>query len=235
MDWSRLRYVSHSKGKLYLAHCRYIAEPTDENLTLLLDAIVPLIHWVIDDGFGWIKDSDREDIISEVLLRMSGRLDYYAGRPRSVFSSMMWITVRRMVIDYLRSHDLRDIADSIPRAKAAEITLKSQSSVPRQVDAKLILEDLPNQVASFALSRDRFGFGARVLAVVVSLMIKGDKVPESLLSNWYHVANPKVCISFVRLMCRWFMYQYRYKFHDLVNERSHEVIDEVGRRLLVGE
>ncbi len=230
MDWTVLRRTSHSSGKLYFAHRRYMIEPSDENLGDFLDTLVPLVHWVIDEGFMWMKDQDRDNIISEVLLKVSGKMSYFDNREKKVFQSLLWVTIRRTVIDYLRANDILDEGDLL--VDPHQVPLKTQAPIPKQVDAKLILEDLPGQVASFALSRDRFGFGARVLKVVTYLMICGDPIPECMLKNWYGIKNPRLCISFVYLMCRLFVHVYRYKFEAMIDERSWKMIDEIGQKMI---
>lgn len=231
MDWDNLRYANHSKDKLYQASQKFYSDPSEENLTEVLDCLVTLVHWVIDDSFWWIKDCDRDDVVSEVVYKLYKELDYYANWEKRTFSALLWTSVKRLIIDYLRAHCKPGIEQIV--VDPLQVTRKVQAPVPKQVDAKLILEDLPRQIASYALARDRFGFGGRVLLIVVELLVKGKKVPEPMLNNWYHVSNPRLCINFVKLMIRAFLHTYRNKFADLIDEKSTQMIDEVGQRIIV--
>lgn len=233
MDWTALRHIPHSKGSLYLAHKRYMIDPIEENLTTFMDCLVPLVHWVIDDGFGWLRNQERDGILSDVLWRVYGKMDYFSGRNRQVFSSLMWITVRRMIIDYLRANPDIHMGTELARHDPKMYRLVAPAPVPKQVDAKLIIEELPDQVSSFVLARDRFGFGARAIRAVVHLLIQDEKVPDSMLIHWYGIQNPKMCKSFVSLCIRWFLYEYKQKFMDLMDVRSNEMVDEIGRTVIV--
>lgn len=190
-----------------------------------LVAVVPLMGAVMRTRFRNLQAADRDDICSIVGVRVlekisRNRATFLEADNAESFTALMTVTLRNLILDYLRQTGREE------REFPPEMLYRRPSlSVPKSVDVRLILEELPEHITNFALRRDRFGFGRQAIHFVATQMLAGGKAPEDTLRNWAGVRKPERCISFVTLMARHFLYKYRDKFSPVLEGESSERLD----------
>lgn len=181
----------------------------------LLVSVVPLIGALFRKRFSSFQLADQEDACTEVSWRLIRRFDRHrrkfrmTGEPPA-FTALLTVTLRNLFTDWFRCNfKERELpADFLYR--------KPVLSVPKAVDVKLLLEELPDNITNFALERDRFGFGVVPIRAVVRLLVAGKDIPHDMLRNWLQVENPERCVAFCALMTRWWLYKYRDKFEPVL-------------------
>jgi len=101
---------------------------------------------------------------------------------------------------------------------------RPQLSVPKAVELKLIMEELPECITEFAVKHDRFGFGARPIRAVARMLVSGKDVPVDLVQNWLGVLQAERCVAFVTLMARWYLHKYRDCFTPVLDGELAEYV-----------
>lgn len=182
-----------------------------------LKSVMPLVGSVMRSRFAKMQSADRDDACSEVSMTLLRKVKRHAKRFQetnepSAFTALMVVTIRNLLYDYLRCNG-RDVRDVPPEL----FYQRPQLSVPKAVELRVILAELPDQIAAFALERDRLGFGKTPILAVARLMVVGKDVPQDMLRNWLGVEHPERCISFVTLMARWYLHRYRERFTPVLD------------------
>ena len=218
---------------LHEAHRRYTNGRSEEDLRELIIQLSRFINWVINTKFSWIADWDREDVIIEILWRVIDKVDSFKDRHKSVFTSMLWKTVYHMIIDCLRMDPLI----TGEKEKVDEVMWWSlrgmQNSVVNQVHVSMFLQELPDRLTQFVLSKDRFGFGKLAIGTVIRMLLQDMPVPSTMLKNWFHIRLPRLCIRFVALVVRWYFEEHKDILGDISQSHRVMVKDESGRLILV--
>lgn len=232
-DWESLRTTNYDEDVAWQAFLRWVDAKrlTREQRRKLegdfLVVVTPLIGCVLRSRFRGLQPADCDDICSSIslLLLRKVRRNHEAFRRLVSFTAVMSVTIRNLILDYLRRAD-RENRDFSPEMFERRPCL----SVPKAVDVRLILDELPEHIAAFALERDRLGFGHRAILVVARMMVAGKDVPEDMLRNWLAVEHPERCIAFVTLMARRFLFEYRDKFTPVLEGELIERVASVDSR-----
>lgn len=179
--------------------------------------LVPLIGRVLRLRFRKLQSADRDDVCSILSMKLLDKIWKYQVRFRNCetppqFAALTAVTVRNLVYDHIRSENRK-----VKEIDAELVYNRPQVSVPKAVELKMAVEDLPVQLTEFALRRDRFAFGKRPIMVVMRLMVAGKRVSEDMLRNWLSVARPERCIAFCTLMARWYLHRFRDKFSPILD------------------
>jgi len=138
---------------------------------------------------------------------------------------LMVVMIRNLIYDHIRCSG-RDVRDVPPEM----FYQRPQLSVPKAVELKIILAELPDQITAFAVARDRFGFGVEPIRIVARLMVVGKDVSTDMLRNWLGVEQPERCVSFVTLMARWYLFKYRSKFAPVLDGELAERVASVDQQ-----
>lgn len=228
-DWTTLRNRAYDPDEAWDAFQQWIKDTRNsQSVESFLKAVVPVFGQVLRSRFRSMQSADRDDVCSIVAMNLSRKVKrnktkfLACGKP-DAFTALMVVTVRNLIYDHLRCS-----------GKDGEVPpelfyRRPQLSVPKAVELKLILAELPDEIAAFALTRDRFGFGERPIRSVVRLLVVGKDVPLDMLRNWLGVDEPERCVAFVTLMARWFLHKYRDKFSPVLDGELAEQVASVDQ------
>ena len=175
-----------------------------------------------------------DDCCSEVAFKLLQTLERYrdlvsAFESALDFQRYMKTMVYRKIIDWLRVNAAKD------KSIGLEYCTPTQVPVPRQVDLKMAMEELPQRIAEFVISRDRFCFGERSIRLVCKLLVLGKPVPVAMLKNWFDVPNAERCLPFCVLMSRLYLYKFRDEFADILDPESGYQVRELGSQVHIFE
>ena len=194
-----------------------------------LIVMMPLVGDVMRSRFSNMQAADRDDTCSVVSIKMLKRVHRHSAKiyktgDSSSFTALMVVMIRNLIYDHIRCSG-RDVRDVPPEL----FYQRPQLSVPKAVELKIILAELPDQITAFAVARDRIGFGPKPIRTVARMMVAGKDVPQDMLRNWLEVEQPERCIAFVTLMARWYLYKYRDKFAPVLDGELVEQVASVDQ------
>jgi hypothetical protein len=182
--------------------------------------------------FSWINEHDRDDMASDVLMKTVKKCLGYGpekvlGMIHITFTAMCRTMLSREIIDYLRAHRKPVPHYFDPRSYKKQWQL----SVPKAVDVKMIMDELPKQLLGHIMRHNRFAFSKSAIRAVLSYLLSDTIVPHEMLETWFGVKQPAQLISFVVLMSRWFLWKYRDKFGNVLDGRIRDTLEFTGMRV----
>lgn len=219
-DWKSLRDANYDAGRAWTSFRRWarINQSVDqkrEEANNLVVAIIPLMGSIFRSSFPTIQEADRDDMCSEVSVQLLRRMEkrrqkFVDTKVPGAFTALCVCTLRHMIIDTFR------------RVKPAEvygelIYQKPYVTVPKAVEMKMVLDELPERITKYAVKRDRFNFGHKIILACVKCMLAGRRLSGEMVRNWMGVLHADRCVAFVTLMARAFLHKYRSKFWDLLD------------------
>lgn len=223
-DWAKLRTAPLDEPAAWNAFRAWTEAPprTPQKRLRELGAelyllLVPLIGRVLRLRFRKLQSADRDDVCSILAIKLPEKIWKYQSRFRQCetppqFAALTAVTVRNLVYDHIRS-ETRKNKDIDPEL----VYIRPQVSVPKEVDLKMAVQELPIALTEFALKRDRLQFGKRPILAVMRLMVAGKRVSDDMLRNWLGVGRPERCIAFCTLMARWYLWKFRDKFSPILD------------------
>lgn len=224
-DWITLRNRTYDPGEAWDVFQEWQRDERNSQFEeTFLKSVLPVFGQVLRSRFRTLQSADRDDICSIVSLKLlrktkKHRAKFLSTGGPEAFTALLVVTIRNLVYDYLRC------AGKELEVPPEMLYRRPQLSVPKAVELKLIMDELPEEITAFALSRDRFGFGQRPILAVAKLLVVGKDVPLDMLRNWLGVDEPERCVAFVTLMARWFLHKYRDKFAPVLDG---ELVEEVA-------
>jgi len=235
-DWQKLRgrdYNSESAfaafQDLVSANSRLTKRQLGELESRFLREVIPLAGSVIRVRFRRMQTADRDDCCSELAIRLLPKVrrnkdSFLKAADENAFTKLMAVAIKNLILDHVKLTANKE--REVPREL---FYIRPQLSVPKEVELRLIMEELPLQITMFAVKRDRFGFGRDSILLTVKMMLSGKMVSEDMLRNWMGVQEPGRCIAFVTLMSRWFLYKYREKFAPVLDGELAERVFAVDQ------
>lgn len=182
-----------------------------------LKASMPLFGSQFRGRFQKLQSADREDVCSIISIRFLDKVWRHREKllekqRTSGFTAYLMTIVRNHIFDYFRK--------DVEPEQTFDLELfyrRPQVTIPKQVELHLTLDELPERIAEFAVKRDRFSFGKKVILFVSRCLVSGKRIHPDTLRSWWDVDNPEVCISFVTLMGRWYLHKFKDKFYPILD------------------
>ena len=237
-DWVSLRGKAYDEEAGWAAFLAWVNAPERTSKARrrelesdFIVAMMPLIGRVMRLRFRRMQTADRDDVCSQVAITMPLKVWKFRKRfagleDASAFTGMMTVSVRNLIYDQVRAMNrYEDRQDAIAGAGQGLIHVRPVVSIPKAVDMKMALDELPECITLFALSRDRFSFGRNPINAVVRLLIVGKSVPEDMLRNWLGVNRPERCIAFCTLMSRLYLHTHRERYAPIM---EGELVDRMN-------